>query len=118
VASADFESALNGTSEVDLTVTGRNSGREISRPVWFVRQGQRVFLLPVTGSRSQWYKNLLRAPGLALGAGGIEYHATANFITDPAKVSAVIDDFRTRYGAGDVTKYYADPDVAVEVPLS
>jgi hypothetical protein len=42
VAPADFEDALDNTNEVDLTVTGRKSGQEISRPVWFVREQDKV----------------------------------------------------------------------------
>ena len=40
MAFADFENALNDTNEVELTTTGRTSGRESSRPVWFVREGE------------------------------------------------------------------------------
>ena len=34
----DFEDALKDRDEIDLTTTGRTSGRESTRPVWFVRQ--------------------------------------------------------------------------------
>jgi hypothetical protein len=118
VAFAEFENALNNTKEIDLTVTGRVSGREISRPVWFVREREKLYLLPVTGSRSQWYKNLVRTPSIGLTAGGIEYRVTGSPVTDPAKVGHVVGDFRARYGAGDVAKYYSNPDVAVEVALN
>jgi hypothetical protein len=54
MAFADFENAPNNTNEIELTTTGRTSGRESSRPVWFLRQGENLYLLPVTGSDSQW----------------------------------------------------------------
>jgi hypothetical protein len=53
MAVADFKSALNDTDEIELTTTGRNSGRQSSRPVWFVTQGESLYLLPVTGTDSQ-----------------------------------------------------------------
>jgi hypothetical protein len=118
VAPADFEDALDHTSEIDLTVTGRVSGQEISRPVWFVREQDKVYLLPVTGSRSQWYRNLVASPDLCLTAGGIAYHTTGHRVTDPRQVGHVVDDFRARYGRDDVARYYPHPDVAVEVSLS
>ncbi len=34
-----FSKALESTPELELTVTGRKSCREISIPVWFVRDG-------------------------------------------------------------------------------
>jgi hypothetical protein len=113
---ADFEDALDNTNEIDLITTGRTSGRESSRPVWFVREGENVYLLPVTGSDSQWYKNVLKTPAIRLAAGGTEYSARATPITDPIKVDEVVEGFRAKYGASDVETYYPKRDVAVEVP--
>ncbi len=118
MARADFATALNKTNEVQLGTTGRVSGHETSHPVWFVRHKDKLYLLPVTGSESQWYKNVLKTPGLHLTAAGTDYRATAHPITDPDQVHHVLDDFRTKYGARDVAAYYSNPNVAVEVPLT
>lgn len=117
MAFTDFENALNSTSEIELTTTGRVSGRETSRPVWFSRRDEKLYLLPVTGSRSQWYKNLLKTPAIRLAADGTQYSAKGNPVTDPGKVAQVVNDFRTKYGARDVAQYYTNPDVAVEMTL-
>jgi hypothetical protein len=45
---------------IKISVIGRSSGRTISIPVWFVFEGNKLYLLPVQGSDTQWYKNLLR----------------------------------------------------------
>jgi hypothetical protein len=42
---------LQTASETELTVTGRRSGRDVSDPVWFVQEGERLYLLPVGGAR-------------------------------------------------------------------
>ena len=118
MAPADFATALNKTNEVQLGTTGRVSGHETSRPVWFVQHEDKLYLLPLTGSASQWYKNVLKTPSLHLTAAGTDYRATAHPITDPDQVHHVVDDFRTKYGARDVAAYYPNPDVAVEVPLA
>jgi hypothetical protein len=117
VAVTDFVSALNSTTEIELTTIGRVSGREISRPVWFVRRDQKLYLLPLTGSQSQWYKNLLKTPMIRLAADGTQYSAIGNPVTDKDEVGQVIDDFRATYGAREVAGYYTNPDVAVEVTL-
>ena len=49
MAAEELKRALEGNSEVELTVTGRKSGRESSRPIWFVEDGDKILLLPVTG---------------------------------------------------------------------
>jgi deazaflavin-dependent oxidoreductase (nitroreductase family) len=118
MAFADFRNALNHTNEIELTTTGRTSGRQSSRPVWFVVQGKSLYLLPVTGSDSQWYKNVLKTPTIRLDAGGTEYSATATPLTHAAKVDEVVESFRTKYGARDVEAYYPKHDVAVEIAMA
>jgi len=118
MADEEFLRALDSTGEIELTVTGRRTGREISIPVWFGREGDRLYLVPVRGSDSDWYKNALKVPTIGLTAGGAQLTARATPITEPAKVAEIVDKFRAKYGAQEVTAYYPKHDVAVEVPLS
>jgi deazaflavin-dependent oxidoreductase (nitroreductase family) len=117
MAHEEFKKALDSKGEVELTVTGRKSGRELSRPVWFVREGDTLDLVPVSGSDSDWYKNARKAPTVRLTAGGAQLTERATPITDPAKVAEILDKFRAKYGAQDVAAYYTKQDVAVEVSL-
>ncbi|PZS37909.1 MAG: DUF2255 domain-containing protein [Pseudonocardiales bacterium] len=118
MANEQFTRALESTREIQLTVTGRKSGRGITLPVWFVQQGGTLYLLPVRGSGSDWYKNVLREPTIRLTAGDAPLIARTTPITDPARVAQVVDMFRARYGADDVEAYYPKRDAAVEVPLT
>lgn len=104
---------LSRYREIKLTVTGRKSGRAISNPVWFVLDDNELYLLPVQGSDTQWYKNVLQNPKIEIDARGerAEFHAVS--ISDATRVSSVIDKFRDKYGASDVKKYYSKFDVAV-----
>ena len=115
--SGKFSNALQQTDQVELTVTGRVSGREISFPVWFVKENEKFYLLPVRGSDSDWYKNMLKTPRLRLTADGASVTATAKPITDPARVREVVDKFRATYGRDQVAQYYPKTDVAVDVGL-
>ena len=113
-----FKQALDRTEEIVLTVTERElSGRTSSRPVWFVKRGRRLYLLPVKGSDSKWYRHVLETPTVTLTAKGQKWTARATPITDPAKVHEVVEMFRAKYGADDVKKYYSKLDVAVSIPL-
>ena len=114
----NFKKALKSIDEIQLTVIGRNSGRKTSRPVWFVLEGDTLYLLPVMGSDTEWYKNVLENATIGLTAKTITVTAMARPITDPAKVRDVVEKFRDKYGAGEVSKYYSKFDVAVEVPLA
>ena len=104
---------LSRYREINISVTGRKSGRAISRPVWFVLEGDKLYLLPVQGSATQWYKNVLNKPAIRVGARDVEARFEVVPITDAARVSSVVEKFREKYGAGDVKKYYSKLDVAV-----
>ncbi len=103
---------LSRSSEINVTVTGRESGRSISNPVWFVLDGDQLYLLPVKGSNTQWCMNVLKNPLIRIGAGGAEAEIKAVPTTDAAQVSSVVEKFRAKYGT-DVKKYYSKFDVAV-----
>ena len=107
-----LKDSLSRFREIKLSVTGRNSGRTISVPVWFVSEGEKLYLLPVQGSDTQWYKNVLKNPSIRIDARGAEAKVQAVPITDAESVSSVVEKFRGKYGASDVKKYYSKFDVA------
>jgi len=126
---SDLKGRLSRDSEIDLSVTGRKSGRTISQPVWFVWDAvsekvpdkvsdrvsaeDKLYLLPVRGSDTQWYKNVLKNPAIRIDARGAEAEFNAVPITDAKQVASVVEKFRAKYGVGDVKKYYSKFDVAV-----
>ena len=114
---AALKDRLSRYREINLSVTGRKSGQTISQPVWFVfdvaLHDDKVYLLPVRGWDTQWYKNVLKNPSIRIDARGADAEFQAVAITDQARVSSVVEKFRTKYGASDVKKYYSKFDVAV-----
>jgi len=109
----NLKDRLSRYREIKITVIGRKSGRAISNPVWFVFHDDKLYLLPIQGSDSQWYKNVIKTPAFHIDArdAGGEFKAVP--ITDNKQVSSVVEHFREKYGAGDVKKYYSKFDVAV-----
>ena len=114
----DLKDRLTRYRQIKISVIGRKSGKTISIPVWFVREGQKLYLLPVQGSETQWYKNVLKNPSIRIEARGVEAEFRATPITETKAVESVIEKFRQKYGAKDVKKYYSKFDVCVEVPLA
>src|SRR5271157_474534 len=104
---------LSRYREIKLTVTGRKSGSPISIPAWFVFEDDKLYLLPVQGSDTQWYKNVLHNPAMRIDARGAEGEFHAVPITEAKQVSSVVEKFREKYGASDLKKYYSKFDVAV-----
>lgn len=101
--------------QIEIGVIGRKSGKSISIPVWFVLEGDKLFLLPVHGSDTQWYKNVLKNPAMRIDARGVASEFRATSFTDGKTVKSVVEKFREKYGAQDGKKYYSKFDVAVEV---
>src|ERR1700674_6080280 len=108
---------LGLSQEITISVIGRKSGRKISIPVWFAVEGEKVYLLPVQGSKTQWYQNVRKNPTIGVEAHGLEAEFQATEVTGAKAVKSVVEKFREKYGAGDVKKYYAGFDVAVVVTL-
>ena len=103
---------LSRSSEITITVTGRKTGRKISNLVWFVFEDDKLYLLPVRGSDTQWYNNVLKNHSIRVEAGEAESDVNVTPLTDAQHVSSVVDKFRKKYGPGDVKKYYSKLDVA------
>jgi hypothetical protein len=53
---------------------------------------------------------------LKISVNGIEIPARGKPITDSNRVDDIVRKFRSKYGEGDVKKYYSKLDVAVGVP--
>ena len=108
-----LKNRLSRSREINLTVTGRKSGRSISIPVWFVSEDNKLYLLPVSGSDTQWYKNVLKNPSIQIEAGDAKAERKVAPVKDAKQVSSIVEKFRAKYGASDVKKYYSKFDAAV-----
>ena len=113
----DLKDRLTRYRQIKISVIGRKSGQTISVPVWFVLEGKKVYLLPVQGSDTLWYKNVLQNPSIRIDARGTEAEFRATPITEAKAVKSVVERFRETYGAKDVKKYYSKFDVAVVIEL-
>jgi hypothetical protein len=114
----ELKSALQDANEVDLTVTGRKTGNESTRPIWFVIEDDKLLLLPVGGTDASWYRNVQKTPAIGLRADGAELRTDAEPTEDPATVEHVAELFGEKYGADKVKEYYPNLNAAVEVSLA
>ena len=110
---SDLQERLKRYRQIKLTVIGRKTGDKISISVWFVVEDEKLYLLPVHGSDTQWYRNVLKNPSIKVDARGEESEFEATAVKGEESVKSVVRKFREKYGAGDVKKYYSKFDVAV-----
>ena len=109
----NLKDQLSRRREINITVIGRVSGRAITNPVWFVWEDETLYLLPVTGSDTQWYKNVLKNPSVRIDAGGAETTLNVVPITDAKQVASIVGRFGKKYSTSEVEKYYSKFDVVV-----
>ena len=116
MSKSDFYQKLSEVNEITLSVKGRKSGKYIPRLVWFVHEGNTLYLLPNRGSDTNWYKNLLAGSILKITINGFEVSVRGKPITERKGVDDVMDRFQFKYGQ-NFKKYYTNFDVAVKVRL-
>src|ERR1051326_7517438 len=113
-----FTRALNNVKEIEITVVGRNTGKSISLPVWFVHDDDTLWLLPVSGSKTQWYQNLLKNPTITIEVGKEHRTFIAQVLKIATSVGSVIRSFQQKYKPEMIAKYYPGPlDTAVQLKL-
>jgi len=113
----DFLKALANKRELEITVEGRRTRKTYSTPVWFVDQKNKIYLLPVKGSDTNWYRNIRINPNMTLTVGKKSLQVEAKPINEINRVKDVINMFSAKYGAGEIRKWYTKLDVAVEILL-
>jgi len=96
MSKADLHKRLNSASEITLSVKGRKSRRDIPRPVWFVHEGNTLYLMPNQRSDTNWYKNFLVNQMLKISVSGEEISAKGKSITDSSEVTDVMNKFGSK----------------------
>src|SRR6266568_3595015 len=109
--------ALKKRKQISIIVTGRRTGRPITIPVWFVYEENTLWLLPVYGSRTQWYRNLKKNRAITIQASGAQRNLRARLLKSKPAVRKVIQRFREKYTAEQIKRWYTGLDVAVQIPL-
>lgn len=113
----EFLRALSRASELEITTVGRKSGRRISLPVWFVSEDRRIYLLPVRGSKTNWYRNVLSNPSMELSVGRYRISVTARPTNERESVEKVVEMFKKKYGESSIRRYYSILDACVEISV-
>ena len=118
MSSEGFLKALVNRSEIEITTVGRRSGKDHTHPVGFVQDRNKIYLLPVAGSKSQWFKNIQARARMSLIAGKNVIEVDAKPHTDEKFVADVRKRFEDKYGKGEIKKYFKKFDAAVELTIT
>jgi deazaflavin-dependent oxidoreductase (nitroreductase family) len=98
-APADVAATLAGVREqrtVQLTTTGRRSGKPHTVTVWFMVDGPVVYLNTLDPDRD-WVRNAQKTPAVRLDFGDAAFEGELRTVTDPALQTKIVQALRDKY---------------------
>ncbi len=87
---------VSGKYTLRLTHIGRKTGQPHEVTIWFVFDGERMYLATANVNR-QWIKNVMKTPRVKLRIAGENFEGEVRFINDAAERDRVLDKFRRKY---------------------
>ena len=90
-----FQRSANRQTLV-LTHYGRKTGKAYNVTIWFIVDGDRLFIATANKNR-QWVRNVQKTPRVKLSIAGETCDANARFITDRAEHEHVLALVRQKY---------------------
>ena len=93
---ADLEKVAD-QSTVELTTTGRTSGKLHTKPIWFVYDQGHLYLQSGKEGKTDWYQNLKKNPQMTLKIGAVTASGKAKFINDAKEAERIHELFSKKY---------------------
>lgn len=98
---------------LELTTTGRRSGRPHRIEIWFIQLGGRYYLCSERGERAHWVQNLQRRPVVVVTIGTRTLAGRGRVLSvthDAALIARVRRAFNAKYGWCDGLFVEITPD--------
>jgi deazaflavin-dependent oxidoreductase (nitroreductase family) len=97
---------IKSRSTIDLTTTGRKTGKEHTRPVWFVVLDDRIVVQAGKKGKTDWYENLQKNPAANVRQGDYRFRVHAHPVDDPARVDAIHKLFLSKYTSAWLLSFF------------
>jgi deazaflavin-dependent oxidoreductase (nitroreductase family) len=96
VTRADLEKVAS-QSTVEITTSGRKSGKPRVKPIWFVYDQGHFYIQSGQDGKSDWYQNLKKDPQIKLKIETLTFAGKAKFIDDEEETKRIHALFRGKY---------------------
>ena len=93
---ADRLKSVAGRQTLTLTHYGRKTGKPYNVTIWFVVDGDKVYLGTANVNR-QWVRNVQKTPRVKLSIGGDTFEGEARYLTDRAERERAMKMVRRKY---------------------
>ena len=84
-------------STIELTTTGRKSGKQHTRPIWFVVADGKLVVQAGKDGKVDWYQNLMKTPTATVRQGDYTFRVRGRGVDEPARVEAIHRLFLEKY---------------------
>ena len=84
-------------SNIEITTTGRKSGKPHTRPIWYVVDDGKILVQSGKDGKTDWYQNVKKTPAVTLKADRYTFRARGRLITDAKDVERVRALFLDKY---------------------
>jgi deazaflavin-dependent oxidoreductase (nitroreductase family) len=88
---------IANASTIELTTTGRKTGKSHTKPIWFVVDGGKVLVQAGKDGKTDWYQNLAESPTATVRQGDYTFRVRAKRVEDGARVEAIHRLFLNKY---------------------
>ena len=85
-----------GEHTTKLTHYGRKTGKPYEVTIWFVLDGEKLFIGTANINR-QWFRNVQKTPEIKLSIGGERFTGAARFLSDRAEHELAMSAIRRKY---------------------
>jgi deazaflavin-dependent oxidoreductase (nitroreductase family) len=94
---ADTLAGLAGEYSLKLTTVGRKSGQPRTADIWFVVEGDHLFVQAGKKARTGWLVNIKHRPDVELEIRGTKFHGRAAVVAGPSDRQRILALFRQKY---------------------
>jgi deazaflavin-dependent oxidoreductase (nitroreductase family) len=97
---------IQDRSTIEITTVGRKTGKEHTKPIWFVVSNGRIIVQAGQDGTTDWFRNLRKTPTARLRQGEHVFRARATAVTEPARVEDVHRLFLAKYASARVLSWF------------
>lgn len=97
---------IKDASTIDLTTTGRKSGKEHTRPIWFVVSDGKILVQAGKDGKTDWYQNLQKTPAAVVRQREYAFRVRATRVDDPKEAERIHRLFLDKYTTARLLSWF------------
>ena len=97
---------IKDESTIELTTTGRKSGKQHARPIWFVVDHGKILVQAGKKGKTDWYLNIQKNPEAVMRAGTVRLRVRGTLVTDAQRVAEIHRLFLHKYTTARVLSWF------------